>query len=70
MKAIQNLKPNVDLESLEQSLGKLDQETYPDYTADWPKEELITAIQEGIESGDSGVFSLADYCKAFARGAH
>jgi len=31
---------------------------------------LKAAIHEGIESGNSGVSSLADYRKAFASNAH
>lgn len=67
MKLIEKSRKSVDLEDLKNKLRNLDLETYPDYTADWPKEELKEAIQEGLESGDSGVSSLSEYRKAFAR---
>jgi len=67
MKLIKKRGKSVDLEDLENKLRNLNPETYPDYTADWPDEELKDAIQEGLESGDSGVSSLSEYRKAFAR---
>jgi len=65
MKVSDKIKPNVDLESLETTLNELDPETYPDYTSDWPKEKLKSAIKEGDQSGDSEVSSLEDYREIF-----
>ena len=59
-------KLSMDLDKLTEALENLDPETYPEYTSDWPKEELKAAIKEGDESGDSGISSLEGYRKAFA----
>jgi|GEM_PF-7042145 len=58
-------KVNIDLEKLAKTLDNLDPETYPDYTSDWPLDELRNAIKEGDESPDSSITSAEDHIKYF-----
>lgn len=66
MKSTKTQDQSIDLQDLEDKLVNLDPDKYPDFTSDWPLDELKKAIKEGLESGDSGVSSLAEYRKVFA----
>ena len=67
MKVSDESKPNVDLEKLANTLSELDPETYPDYIADWPLEELREKIAKSEASGDSGITSAEEHLAYFAK---
>jgi len=43
--------------------GQINPENYPDFTSDWPIEELRAAIKEGDLSPDVEIFSAEDHLK-------